>query len=159
MVRYQEYVADSTKGAFEQFFSYAKNVPEDKVEWAPAEGGRSVLSLAREIAMTPIWAVDTIEGRDNHEDQDAYIKQMEQMQAEMKTVADCEAFCYKHLDSLLKMMREMPDDRLSDTRWLPYEGGRDFTMVEMFDYARWNANYHLGQVAYIQLCYGDKEMY
>ena len=53
----------------------------------------------------------------------------------------------------------MPDADLDKKRWLPYDGGRDFTMPEMMDYPRWNFNYHLGQIAYIQTLYGDKEMH
>ena len=53
----------------------------------------------------------------------------------------------------------MPDERLSNTKWLPYNGGRDHTFLEMLDYVRWNCNYHTGQIAYIQTLYGDKEMY
>jgi hypothetical protein len=29
----------------------------------------------------------------------------------------------------------------------------------MLDYPRWNFNYHLGQIAYIQTHYGDKSLY
>ena len=32
-------------------------------------------------------------------------------------------------------------------------------MIEMMDYPRWNFNYHLGQIAFIQMMYGDKEMH
>ncbi len=53
----------------------------------------------------------------------------------------------------------MPDERLSEKKWLPFDGGRDFSMPEMMDYPRWNFNYHLGQSAYIQTLLGDREMH
>jgi hypothetical protein len=53
----------------------------------------------------------------------------------------------------------MPDERLAETKWLPFNGGRDHTYLEMLEYPRWNATYHLGQVAYIQTLYGDREIH
>src|SRR5438270_11967514 len=55
-MRLQDYVADSAKEAFDSAFRYAKAVPADKLEWAP-EGGRSVLSMCRELALTSTWCM------------------------------------------------------------------------------------------------------
>ena len=76
-----------------------------------------------------------------------------------KTVEACEAECNRRVDKLCAMFKAMPDERLKETKWLPYDGGRDFTMAEMMDYPRWNFSYHQGQIAYIQTLYGDKEMH
>src|ERR1051326_6919305 len=55
-MRIQDYVADSAKEAFESAFRYARAVPAEKLDWSP-EGGRSVLSMARELALTPTWCM------------------------------------------------------------------------------------------------------
>ena len=57
-MRLQDYIADSAREAAAMAFRYAKAVPADKLDWSP-EGGRSVLSICRELAMTPTWTSTT----------------------------------------------------------------------------------------------------
>lgn len=75
------------------------------------------------------------------------------------TVEKCKAALDEKLERLFTLYREMPDARLLETKWLPYGGGKDFSMEEMMDYPRWNFNYHTGQIAYIQTLFGDKNIY
>lgn len=157
-MRFQDYIADATVAAAEEAFRYASKVPADKLEWEPLEAGRSVLDLCREMAMTPTWAIDTIEGKPHDFTEEAFAA-IKAEQSQWTTVDQCYEECERRMVELLELMRTMPDARLSDTRWLPYEGGRDFTIVEQMEYPKWNFNYHLGQIAYIQMLYGDNEMY
>lgn len=158
MLRFQDYIATATKQAADEAFRYAANVPDDQLEWSPLDKGRSVLAQCREMALTPTWAIETIEGKP-HEYNEETIAAFKAEELQWTTVEQCRAECHRRMGPLLEMMRSMPDERLSDTRWLPYEGGRDFTMVEQMEYPRWNFNYHLGQIAFIQTLYGDREMY
>ena len=57
-----DYVVDCAKEAGEQAFKYARAVPEDKLSWVPLEGGRSVMSLVQELAMTPTWQYEVLSG-------------------------------------------------------------------------------------------------
>lgn len=156
----QEYIIESTDRAVEEFFRYAKGISDEKLDWSP-EGARSVLSLCRELTMTPTWAIGTIDGSFKHEDwNEETMKAMEEEQSQWKTVEDCETECKKRLEVLYAYYREIDDSRMAtETKFLPYEGGRDFTMAEMMEYPRWNFNYHTGQVAYIQTMLGDNKMY
>lgn len=157
-MRIQDYMVEATRTAAKEAFRYAKAVPDDKIEWQPDGMGRSVLDLCRELAMCPAWAVDTINGVEHKFDDEAFAAiKLEQQQ--WKTPAECEEECDKRLEQLFDLFRNLPDERLKDTRWLPYDGGRDFTVAEMMEYPRWNFTYHLGQIAYIQILYGDKEMH
>ena len=123
------------------------------------DAGQSVLSMCRELAKCPDWAVALLEG-----------KGMEvfgggEAGNEMgawTSVAECEAACQRNLDRFFKYILTFADAKLKDTVDLPFgKGGslKVFTMAEIMDYPRWNATYHLGQIAYIQTLYGDKEMY
>lgn len=149
---------EDTRAAAKDVFKYAKAVPADKLDWKPLDAGRSVLDLCRELAMCPGWAVDIIEGKPQEWNEES-MAAMKAEQEQWKTAEDCEAECNRRLEKLFELFRGMPDSRLAETRWLPYDGGRDFTMPEMMDYPRWNFTYHLGQIAYIQTLYGDKEMH
>ncbi len=74
------------------------------------------------------------------------------------SIEKCEKAAEQNFEKLYAVMRECPDARLKETVWLPYDGGRDFTIEEVMDYPRWNCNYHAGQIAYMQTLYGDKKM-
>lgn len=157
-MRVQDYFVESIRRGAQEAFNYAKAVPADKLDWSPMEGGRSVLDICRELAMTPTWAHDTIEGVEMDWSPEAQAA-LKQVQSEWKTVEDCEAQFNERAKKMEELFKNMPDERLSQTKWLPYGGGRDFTMVEMMEYPKWNLDYHTGQIAYIQTLYGDKEMH
>lgn len=140
------------------FFRFAKAVPEDKLDWSPLENGRSVLSMCREIAMTPSWtmyAFTDIRDKWTEADRDEQQRLMESF----KTVDQCEQEYKQRFAEVEKLYLSFSDEDLKKTRWLPYNGGRDHTYLEMMDYPRWNCTWHTGQVAYIQSLYGDKEHY
>jgi len=158
-MRFQDYIIEATKAQAKEAFKYAKAVPADKLDWKPLDAGRSVLDLCREMAMCPGWAFDIIEGAEgpkwDEETQAAIKKEQEQW----TTAEACEDECNRRLEKLFVLFKSLPDERLKTTKWLPFDGGRDFTVEEMMDYPRWNFNYHLGQISYIQILYGDKEMH
>lgn len=153
-MKIQDYVATNTQQAAEEAFRYAKAVPADKLDWAPGGSARSAIDICRELAVTPTWTIDTIEGTET-ETQEVQRALMESL----KTVEACEAEYKKRAVKMTEMFKSMPDSRLEETKFLPYDGGRDFTVAQMMDYPRWNCNYHLGQIAMIQLMLGDKEMH
>ena len=158
-MRLQDYMIDVTKAAAAEAFKCAKATASDKIDWAPMDNGRSVLDQCRELAMCPTWAKAIIANEPMPEPTEEGLAAMRAEQEQWKTVEDCEAECNKRLETLFDLYRNMPDEQLAETKWLPYDGGRDFTMPEMMDYPRWNFNYHLGQIAYIQTLYGDKDMH
>jgi len=159
-MKLQEHMIDVTREGAKEAFKYAKAVPADKLEWKPLENGRSVLDLCRELALCPEWAYDIIDSKDQKPEFDeSDMAEARKMQENWTAVEACEEQCNQRLERLFTLFRDMPDERLTENKWLPYDGGRDFTMPEMMDYPRWNFNYHLGQIAYIQTLYGDKEMH
>lgn len=158
-MKLQEHMIEVTRVAAEEAFRYAGKVPRDKLEWAPLEAGRSVLDICRELAVCPTWALDTINNKDLSQWTEEDTAKARAQADQWKTADDCFVECKRRLEELFELYRTMPDERLTETKWLPYEGGRDFTMPEMMDYPRWNFNYHTGQIAYIQTLYGDKDMY
>ncbi|MDQ2985282.1 MAG: hypothetical protein M3R13_01005 [Armatimonadota bacterium] len=158
-MRLQDYIVDATRSAAREAFKYAKAVSAERLEWKPLDEGRSTLDICRELAMCPEWAESIISGQEMPEWNEETIAAVKTQQEQWKTVEDCETECNRRMESLFAMYRDMPDERLTETKWLPYDGGRDFTMPEMMEYPRWNFNYHLGQIAYLQTLYGDREMH
>lgn len=157
-MRFQVYIITATEEAAKDAFKYAKAVPSEKVAWKPLDSGRSVLDQCQEMALCPQWALEIVAQQDLPERSEETMKAIEAEKAQFTTVEACETECNRRLAALLDYYRAMPDDRLSEKKWLPFDGGRDFEMPEMMEYPRWNFNYHLGQIAYIQTLYGDSEM-
>jgi hypothetical protein len=153
-----DYAADSAREAADMAFKYARSVPEDKLEWKPMEAGRSVMSLLQELAMTPTWQYDTLAGPPKEWSEESWAEQSKLM-SQWTTVDQCVEQFNERFKTLEAYVRAIPEERFTETKWLPYDGGRDFTVLEMLDYTRWNCTYHLGQIAYIQTLYGDKDMH
>jgi len=157
-MKYQDYIVDVSRKAAAEAFRYAKAVPADKLEWSPLDAGRSVLDICRELAMTPTWAAATVDGPPVEWTEEAFAA-VKQEQSTWTTVEACEEQFNQRMEATAALFLAFPDERLSETKWLPYDGGRDFTFEEIMDYPRWNCTYHLGQISYIQILLGDKEMH
>lgn len=152
-------MCEVTQKAADEAFKYAKAVPADKIDWKPLDLGRSVLDQCKEMAMCAGWCQDIIDAEKPPEFSEESMAAIQKEQEQWKTVEDCQAEAQRRMDKLFAFFRELPDERLTEKKWLPFDGGREFTVTEMMDYPRWNFNYHLGQVAYIQTLFGDKEMH
>lgn len=155
-MRIQEHVVQVAREAAEEFFRYARAVPADRLDWHPEGIGQSVLQMCREIAVTPSWAVMSMTGKEMTDED--YAAERTEMDS-WTTVDACVEAWKTHFTPWADLAHGLSDDDLNKTRWLPYNGGRDHTYLEMLEYPRWNATYHTGQVAYIQTLYGDKGMY
>jgi len=156
---YQEQIIESTKKAADEFFRYARAVPSDKLTWQPLDAGRSALDLTRELARTPVWAYDIVSGAPAVDMTEESLAAEKAITEQWTTVEACEAESRKQLERYFELVQTFPNERLTETRWLPYEGGRDFPMSELLGYPLWNFTYHTGQLAYIQTLYGDHEMH
>ncbi|MBS1714613.1 MAG: DinB family protein [Armatimonadetes bacterium] len=156
---YQEYMKDATQKAADEAFRYAKAVPDEKVAWKASDTSRSVLQLCQEMALCGKWAAEIIEDKPMPEwSEETQAKVQQEMDA-FPDVDACKAECDRNLKALFALFSTLSDDDLKRTKWLPYDGGRDFTVAEMMDYPRWNFTYHLGQIAFVQTLYGDKDMH
>ncbi len=158
-MRFQEYITAAIQHAFDETFRYAKSVPADKLEWKPLDAGRSVLDQCQELAQCPDYVTPMVKGEKTDDHGPETWEKMLAERAAWKTVEDCEKVSKERLAKLFAAIDACPDERLKETQWLPYDGGRDFTIAEIMEYPRWNATYHLGQIAYIQILLGDKEMH
>jgi len=158
-MKYQDYMVDVTKKAADEAFRYAVAVPDDKADWKPLEAGRSALDQAREMAQCPIWAVEILSSDEPPKFDGEAMAAQQAIMATWTTLAECQAKCSENLEKLFAVFATLSDEKLKETKWLPFDGGRDFTFAEMMDYPRWNFNYHAGQIAYIQTLYGDKDMH
>jgi len=149
----QQHVVTVAREAGEEFFRYVDAMPTEKLDWQPLESGQTAMRMCREIAVTPLWALSAM-GALEGEAQD-----WPTLMDAWKSVGDCRVAFQLNFARWAENVLAMPDERLSETKWLPFNGGRDHTYLELLEYPRWNATYHLGQVAYIQTLYGDRDIH
>lgn len=165
-MRYQDYLAEATRTAFEEAFKTARHVRPDKLEWVPMEEARTVLDIVQELATSAAWTEEMVSK--SGEDFAAELKdpnystnrqkKKEALRAQLPTVEDCYRLGKKNLDRFSEFLDTFPDELIGQSKWLPFEGGKKYPIMELLSYAHWNFQYHHGQMAYIETLYGDKEM-
>ena len=157
-MKYQDYIIESTKEAFEAAFKYARHVKPDKLEWKPLDEGRTVMNILHELTKCPDWAVEIMSSTEPPSFSEESMAAYEAEKSEWTSVEKCYEIGKAKLAKFVEFVAAFPDDKLKDTKWLPFDGGRDFTNAEQMGYPLWNYSYHQGQIAYIETLYGDKEM-
>ena len=96
----------------EEAFRYAFAVPEERVAWEPMGTGQSVLTMSRELAMTPDWAYWVLTDAKPEDPDSAAEAQRAEMES-WATIARCDTVCRAKLERLYELYRAMPDARLS----------------------------------------------
>lgn len=153
----KKYIASETMRVMEALFRSARSMPEDKLTWQPGDLGRTALDQLQECAMVPSWAASLLTTRKFD-----FTPEMMKAAAEERskwTLDDCERECRERTEKLFEVMDAFPDEDLEKTMFLPFGGGKDRPFAEIMGLHLWNLTYHLGQIGYIQLMYGDKEMH
>ncbi|MCS7300800.1 MAG: DinB family protein [Fimbriimonadales bacterium] len=152
---FQQLVSKLTLDAVDELLRYAKAIPADKLAWRPAEHARSALEILQECAVLPAvvaaWLHDRPQSPPSMEQYAPYWAQAETL----TTLEACEQALRENTQKLLQAVESLSDAELSQTAVAPW--GRTYTLTEGCLIHHWNLIYHLGQIAYIQLLYGDTE--
>ncbi len=153
----QAWLAGATSAALDSFLAHAEAFPEDKRAWRPLDQGRSLVSLILGTASMAEWAEKV--ARENRadpmseEDEKAY----RELTSRDVPYADALEDMKKAVHGAIAAIRAMPDEALDVRHELMPEWS--MTTYECASSAHWQLTYALGQAAYLQLLYGDKEMH
>lgn len=156
-MNFQKAITEMTWEAVEMLLRYAKAVPEEKLSWRPAEQARSVLEILQECALLPSLLADLLEERPQEKVENARWESLWAQARELTTVEACERVLRENTERLLAVIQAIPDADFQQQVMTPW--GRKFPVYELMYDHYWNLTYHLGQVAYIQLLYGDTKMH
>lgn len=148
----KEYIITDTQKSLANLFEAARKVPADKHEWKPLDNGRSVLDLAQECALCPLWVPGILTKR-SIDMADFETAQVEQKK--LTTLDACEAAAKANLETMKAAIMAFPDEEMDEEITLPWG---TYTLGEVMGFPAWNLNYHLGQINYIQTLYGDFSM-
>ncbi|MGQ9882335.1 MAG: DinB family protein [Armatimonadota bacterium] len=138
--------------AVEMLFRYARAVPEARRAWRPAEHARSVIEIAKENAILPYALLIALRERPSEADSTLWAR-AEQMAGDLSTVEACEQSCRSATAELITAIRQIPEEAFEQSVMMPW--GKPMSLFEIAYDHYWNLTYHLGQIAYIQLLYGD----
>ena len=151
-MRVQDFIASQTEIITDGILRSVRALPEHKLHWKPLDNGRSAMDQLAECAASPQIMMRAISGRGySYEDEERALKNS-------ITTVDAAEKCLKDGNAkLLKMIREMPDNKLAEKVDLPW--GASWTLAEVANMHYWNLVYHVGQINYIQTLLGDFEMH
>ena len=80
-MRFQDYIIESIRKQVDEAFTYAKQVPADKLTWKPLDQGRSVLDQLQELAQSPDYVAGMIRGEKQEPSPDAWEKMVQERQS------------------------------------------------------------------------------
>jgi uncharacterized damage-inducible protein DinB len=152
---YPKLVAKFTLDAVDELLRYARAVPREKLTWRPAEHARSVLEILQECATLPAALVAWLQERPQAVPSQEQYASFWAQAAALTTLEACENALRENTQHLLQVVQSLSEADLSQTAVAPW--GKTYTLAEGSMLHHWNITYHLGQIAYIQLLYGDTE--
>ncbi len=126
----------------------ANAIPTDKRDWKPGEAGTSATTIVSHCADFPEWIRKTIEQGSMAEGANIGAVEESFESAIARLQAETEAFC--------NWVPTLTEEDLNKQLVFPWE---TTTGAAVLRYHHWNNTYHLGQINYIQLLLGDREMH
>lgn len=125
-------------------------IPEDKLDWKPAEGSRTIRQLVSEIVMMPDYIAQALEQR--------AVPPYEEIsnQYSAMSISELLAKLPENAKTLEKAMKNFPESDYEETLEAPWG---TWTYFQTLSYPYWNMMWHTGQINYIQTMYGDQSFY
>jgi hypothetical protein len=147
-----DFIIQDTERNFANFFHTCRQVPADKQDWRPLDNGRSTLDQAQEVAICPLWVPGLLQAKGFDP---SIFGDFETAKASLPDLDACEAAAKENLVKLIEACKAFPEADYQTEVEFPW--GK-YTFLQTMTFASWNANYHMGQVSYIQTLYGDQSM-
>lgn len=142
--------------ALDNFIACISRMPEDKLRWVPVEGTRNVCDMMHEVAEASNWFAEAIENRSAERLQwQIWAEKLQERAPLDQSLDDLIQRCKDAHQRLKSAYEGLSDNELDAV--LPGSSSEP-TARKLAMYPLRNTWYHMGQVNYIQTCYGDHEM-
>jgi hypothetical protein len=149
----QQIAARLVRTAAEDLARSFAAMPADKQTWAPLEEGRCALMQVQENAVINAWFTAMLTDRVVPPLEESPFATERALDTSDKALTALAA----NTEKLVAAIGAFPDADLDQSLKMPW--GETSTYEETLFGAYWNMVYHIGQIAYIQTLYGDKEMH
>lgn len=151
----QEMAVKLNREAAETLIRNVRAMPPDKLTWQPLDVGRTTLSQLQECAIICGFSIFTLTNHTLPPDfNEAYGRELAEIDTADKAVARLE----ERIEQLAATIAAVPDGDLEKTVTMPWRPA-PVSLAELMFMNYWNVAYHIGQVSYIQILYGDNEMH
>lgn len=146
-------LAAATNAAVDEIIRYVRATPEDRRTWSPLDAGRTMMSQLQECAVATDFFLQHIDL--------AYTPKYRSMDeayaamAGLNTVDACEAELRSQTALLTARLVALPSEEWDREVTMPWGKKEKLRTVAFYHYG--NLTYHVGQIAYIQTLYGDKD--
>jgi hypothetical protein len=158
-MRFQDQVVKSTYRALDDISRAAAAIPEEKIDWKPGGEARSVLNQMQEVAVSAQWFIPLVRDMKVPEFDEHARRESVRLRRSFDTIEKCVEAAREGTSLLCKEISVFPDEKMEIEMKLPFGGGVTMTMADVLMMHHWNMVYHLGQINYVQLMLGDREMH
>lgn len=134
-------------------------MPADKLEWKPSETNRSAMELLQECAQSLGWPQFMLKENAFAGDPAEAFEKARLERAAWTTIDACEKAAMDNWAETKRFIAEYPEGDLDREIELPFAPDLKLTVAEILASPYWNLTYHLGQLNYVQLMYGDRDMH
>ncbi|MEI8281638.1 MAG: DinB family protein [Armatimonadota bacterium] len=133
-------------------FSY---VPDDKLNWSPTPTSKSALRVAAHTAVTNSNFADFIRNRKlpAGDDIPGFVARTAAAEAAITSREEMERVFRENTQKVLDALDMLSDEDVE----IVFDSG--MSMKFLMRLAGWHATLHLGQIDYLQTCWGDQQIY
>jgi uncharacterized damage-inducible protein DinB len=153
-VTLQSVAANLIEKIADDLIHIAKATPEDRANWQPAEGARTVLHQLVECCLANAMWTNTLQ---NHMHAMLPDGVAEQAYRELDTIDKVTVRLRETSARLAAVIRTLPDSDMDVIVPFPWKPEQGRSIAECCYHPYWNMCYHHGQIAYVQTMYGDQE--
>jgi hypothetical protein len=156
----QEQAAEMTRKGMESLLRAVQFVPEEKRSWVPMGDARTPLDMLAEcIQMCDVFEGFLTSDEMPQVDRAAHMAIREGLLKQCGDLAEASKMAREGASHLCDVMLAVPNERLDRDFTLPMGGGMVVKGIDLLFMPYWNMTYHVGQLNYIQMLLGDKEMH
>ncbi len=141
----------------ELFLTVFSFVPEDKLHWTPAPSAKSGLQIAAHTAVTAGNFASMLRDRKLPSDVPAHLARTQAAEDAVTNRAEMEALYRRNTQAVLEALDELSAEDIA----MPLDSSQGWSMPMTFlmQLAGIHAYTHVGQIDYLQTCWGDLEVH
>lgn len=149
----------SVQQGMDHFLRNFSHVPEDKLNWKPAPTAKSALEVAAHTACHMARFASMLRDRrlPQPESLEALLEQWRQEEAAVASRGQMEEIFRLGASEVLAALDSLAEEDLA----IVFDSGMGWTlpMARLVELPGWHITLHLGQIDYLQTCWGDLQIY